>query len=266
MIRRKMAADCGDATSPSLRRDADWFRIEAMVEKHVDGVRAVYDAECGDDFVSRDDVLGFVSRCRVGDVTTALVAVEAATSRVIGLRVVLPPGRWTVEGEHATITPEKWGVPFDTVGFGQSVVVLNAFQRRGVGRALNEAAFVNARRMGLRGIVTPLWIAEAGAAALAKAMNARAIAEHANYWHKQSTDDGWTCKYCGPPPCRCTAVEGALLCSPLLSSALLCSPLLSSARCCSPLLCSPLLSSPLLRRGAPCLVTSVCVCVVSLFQ
>ncbi len=138
----------------------------------------------------------------------------ASGEAVVGMRLFSPPTGWAIDApDMAPCSPDRWReLGFRSLALARAIVVHRSFQGRGVGQRLMAESFRRAREVhGADGMLVHVWAASPSARALAQKRRERIplieVARHAEAWRRYSVESGWTCLYCGPPPCLCQSIE-----------------------------------------------------------
>ena len=195
--------------------------VEATAE-HVPMMMRLEDAEYGVGWSTAEQIAercrggcGLVALCRSGVLEDAGAEFRCGDDSVVGMRLFAPPGQWR-PGECSDMAPcsvERWReLGFVSLALARAVVVHRAAQGRGIGERLMKESFRRARDVhGADGMVVHVWAPSPGATALAKkrreGVTLVEVARHSEAWRAYSLESGWTCLYCGPPPCRCECIE-----------------------------------------------------------
>lgn len=180
----------------------DAIRIRTLLPEDAPAVARFADRFVGVDYYPAADLLDYLARTTVGAITTSYVAEQG--DRVVGFRIVMPPGRWA-SGRGNGLTPERWPHPLEATAYFQSCFVDTSLTGQGLGRRLAQVAFDDLRRLGARAVAVHSWKESPNDSSrrYLTRLGFRTVAEYPHYWR----DVDYLCAGCRVKPCTCTAIE-----------------------------------------------------------
>lgn len=134
---------------------------------------------------------------------SSFVAVTSA-GEIVGVRLTLAPGNW-VQSYKTKITPSKWNLPTEKVGYFKSLFISEEYQGKGLGKELSRKSIEELTKMGAQGIICHSWLESPNNSSqrYLEKMDFKAVAEHPKFWYEID----YLCTRCRPDRCICTGLE-----------------------------------------------------------
>ena len=125
-------------------------------------------------------------------------------NELAGVRLSFAPGNW-IEDSSKGLSPNKWNVSADSVGYFKSLFISKNFQKLGIGKSLSSLSMKVLHEMGARAIICHSWLEspENSSQRYLKSLSFQAVKEYKAFW----SDIDYECTKCSPKRCSCTAIE-----------------------------------------------------------
>jgi len=124
---------------------------------------------------------------------------------IFGIRLTLPPGKWTHQFKEDKISIQKWNYPKDQIAYFKSLFLHTDVQKKGWGKKLSLASIEALKKLNTKAIVAHSWKESPGNSSFKylTSLGFQPIYEHPLFW----SEIDYICTKCGAPPCQCTATE-----------------------------------------------------------
>lgn len=177
--------------------------ITEFQESDLEEVKVFCDRWIGENYYQHADLEKIREQSQKMGVNASFLAWSQRGGDLIGVRLSLAPGSWSVQPSR--ITPQAWSRSLEQVGYFKSLFVHPNFQGQGLGRALSLRSKEALIQQGASGIVTHSWLEspQNSSQRYLKKFGFKEIARHPGFWVLQD----YHCSLCAPSPCVCTAVE-----------------------------------------------------------
>lgn len=178
------------------------MKIRSATPSDIPRMKAFADTAIGADYYSVPELEKILQNSSLdGHQYTLLLEDEAGDIR--GIRITYPPGRWE-KGKGKGLTPEKWGVPKDSVAYFQSLFIDLKLTGKGWGQKVSQESIKMLANTGAKAIATHSWKESPNDSSgrYLRGLGFHVINTHPLYWK----DVDYVCTRCGKP-CLCTAEE-----------------------------------------------------------
>jgi hypothetical protein len=180
------------------------MKIREFLKSDIKNVKAFCDVNIGKDYYSEFELEDSQRRSEKNGIVTSFVLVEVEDeSKINGLRLCYPPGKWD-HGKGKKLSPDLWGHDISELGYFQSLFLSEKVQGMGWGPRLSEKSIEALRKLNAKAVLTHCWKESPGNTSF-KYLNKigfKMLKEHPDYW----IDVKYECARDGYP-CRCTAIE-----------------------------------------------------------
>lgn len=177
--------------------------IRELRREDIPAVKAFTDRAIGDGYYSEQELYDYYQRSLLNERSCSLVLVDEH-DQIRGLRLSCAPGKWQT-GKGQGLSPEKWEVDRENIGYFQSLFIDPDLTGKGWGKRLSLKALVILKQMGAEAVICHSWKESPNDSSgrYLRSLGFQLIATHPFYWK----DVDYVCTRCGQPPCQCTAEE-----------------------------------------------------------
>lgn len=165
-------------------------------------IKTFADRTIGLNYYSLEELETICERSQRNERMCSLALVDR-DQNILGIRISYPPGNWS-KGKGRGIHPEKWNVPFEKVGYFQSLFLDPKIQGKGLGQELSRASMKILKEAGASAIVCHSWKESPhdSSGKYLRKLGFELVETHPLYWKEVD----YVCVRCGNP-CLCTAEE-----------------------------------------------------------
>jgi ribosomal protein S18 acetylase RimI-like enzyme len=168
---------------------------------HIDAVKSFTDQWIGKNYYSLSDLQDVLKKSQTDGLNASFLA--WSDERLVGVRLTLAPSTWIRPGLR--VTPEKWKVDPEKVGYFKSLFVDEEFRAHGLGQKLSAESKKILEQQGALAIVSHSWLESPNNSSQRYLLNAGfvEVARHEKFWEPID----YECTRCSPRRCECTAIE-----------------------------------------------------------
>lgn len=186
-----------------IQLEPEPLRVRELQESDLPQVKAFTDIEIGQGYFTLPQLHDIFCAGRKDGLNASFLLVGPG-NKIMGVRLSFMPGQWLTKPPNQRAHSELWSVPYEAVGYFQSLFVSEKCQGGGWGRRLSMASIENMKLAGAKAVVCHSWNESPNnsSARYLKSLNFTAVTEIPNFWKPID----YECTRCGRP-CLCTATE-----------------------------------------------------------